>query len=37
MWWPGTPSGINKNDLKDKFAGYGIDRFQTLPTNQKLN
>ena len=27
----------NKNDFKDKFAGYGIYRFQNLSTNQKEN
>ena len=28
---------VNKNDFQDKFAGYGIYRFQNLPTNQKEN
>ena len=30
-------SGVNKNDFQDKFAGYGIYRFQNLPSNQKEN
>ena len=33
----GSPADINKNDFQDKFAGYGIYRFQNLPTNQKEN
>ena len=41
MWplgrYPGAPTDVNKNDFQDKFAGYGIYRFQNLPTNQKEN
>ena len=32
-----TVPDINKNDFQEKFAGYGIDRFQNLPTNQRDN
>ena len=28
---------VNINDFQDKFAGYGIYRFQNMPTNQKEN
>ena len=28
---------VNKNDCQDKFAGYGIHRFQNQPTNQNEN
>ena len=33
VWAP----DVNKNDLQEKIARYGIYRFQNLPTSQKEN
>jgi hypothetical protein len=34
---PSLLTDVNKNDFQEKFAGYGIYRFQSLPTNQNEN
>ena len=35
--YPPTIADVNENDVQDIFAGYGIYKFQNLPTNQKEN